>query len=108
MIRTGIRLIDANGKVLRQKPNLVSGYPAEAFFMGWFAGKAALYLCNTLFHTERLREIGGFRSKHNLYDDTMAVMRLAAKYARIDIPDIKASARVHESELGFTAKIKDQ
>lgn len=37
----------------------------------------------------------------------MAVMRLAARYGRIDIQDIKASTRVHEFEMGFTAKISE-
>ena len=107
MIRTGVRLIDANGQVLRERPNLVGGFRTDDFFRGWFGGKAALYLCNTLFHTEKLRGIGGFRSKYNLYDDVMAVMQLASKYGRIDIQDIKASARVHVSEMGFTAKISE-
>lgn len=61
MVRTGIRLIDANGKILRERRNLVKECEINGFIKDWFSGKAALYLCNTLFHTEKLRSIGGFR-----------------------------------------------
>jgi glycosyltransferase involved in cell wall biosynthesis len=107
MVRTGIRLIDANGKVFSERLNLLKGCGIEDFIRGWFAGKPALYLCNTLFHTDKLRAVGGFRSQYNLYDDVMAVMRLAAKYRWIDIQDIKATTRVHELKMGYTAKISE-
>jgi hypothetical protein len=107
MVRTGIRIIDANDQLLSERSNLVKGYGVDDFIRDWFAGKVALYLCNTLFHTEKLRAIGGFRSKYNLYDDVMAVIRLAARYRSIDIQDIKATTRVHELEMGYTAKISE-
>jgi glycosyltransferase involved in cell wall biosynthesis len=107
VILTGVRLIDAKGRVRSERPNMTSGYPTDAFFRAWFAGKAPLYLCNTLFNTKRFREIDGFRSKHNLYDDVMAIVQLAAKYGRIDIHEIKASPRLHESKLGLAAEIAD-
>jgi glycosyltransferase involved in cell wall biosynthesis len=107
MVRTGIRLINANGQVLRERSNLINNCGINDFIKGWFAGKAPLYLCNTMFHTEKLRSIGGFRSKHNLYDDVMAVIQLASKYRSIDIQDIKATTRVHELEMGFNAKISE-
>lgn len=104
---TGNRLIDANNQLIRETPNMVEGFSTDGFFRGWFTGKIALYLCSTLFHTQRLREVGGFRSKHNLYDDVMAQVQLAAKYGRVDIQDIKASARVHESKMAFAAEINE-
>ncbi len=105
IIRTGTRVIDANDQILRESPNMVGGYSTSDFFRGWFAGKTAMYLCSTLYHTERLREIGGFRSKHNLFDDGVTMVHLAAKHRRIDIRDIKASARVHEAELSFAESL---
>jgi glycosyltransferase involved in cell wall biosynthesis len=105
IIRTGVRLIDAKGRVLHEMPNMIGGRSTDAFFREWLAGRVPFYLCNTLFHTRRLREIGGFLSKHCLYDDVMAAVRLAAAYGRVDVPDVKASARQHESKLGFTADI---
>ena len=107
VIRTGIRTIDANGKVLGERLNMAGGYPTDAFFRAWFAGKAPVYLCNTLFHTKRLSELGGFGSKYNLYDDAIAHMVLAAKYGRIDVQEVKASARLHEAEMTFAADIHE-
>lgn len=107
VIRTGVRVIDAHNRVLSEYPNLAGGCSTAEFFCGWFSGQTSIYLCNTLFHTARLQDIGGFRSKHYLYDDSRAVLRLAAEYGRIDIPDVKASARLHHAELGFAAKIGD-
>jgi glycosyltransferase involved in cell wall biosynthesis len=107
IIRTGVRVIDANGHVISERPNMVGGCSTADFFRGWFTGQTPIYLCNTLFHTARLQEIGGFRSRHFLYDDDMAIMRLAAMHGRIDIPDVKASARLHHAELSFAAKVGD-
>jgi glycosyltransferase involved in cell wall biosynthesis len=107
IIRTGVRVIDADNRVISERPNLAGGCSTADFFCGWFTGKTSVYLCNTLFHTARLRETGGFQSKHCLYDDSMAVMRLAAVYGRGDIPDVKASARLHHAELGFASRVGD-
>ena len=70
-------------------------------------GKTVLYLCSTLFHTKRLKEIGGFKSKHNLFQDVMAEVQLVARYGRIDTKDIKASFRRHHGEMTFAVKVKD-
>jgi glycosyltransferase involved in cell wall biosynthesis len=107
IIRTGTRLIDSEGKVIAESTNNVVGFSTEEFFLGWFTSKTALYLCSTLFHIKRLREIGGFKSKHNLFQDVIAEVQLAARYGRIDIRDIKASFRKHHGELTFAAKVRD-
>jgi glycosyltransferase involved in cell wall biosynthesis len=99
IIRTGTRLIDADGKILHEVPNGAVGLSTEAFFRAWFSAKTPIYLCSTLFHTERLRKIGGFHSKHNCYQDTMAVVQLAAQHGRVDVPDVKASFRRHPGEM---------
>ena len=107
IIRTGTRLIDADGKVIREIPNIAAGLPTDAFFRAWLSAKTALYLCSTLFNTKRLREIGGFRSKHNCYEDGMAEFRLAAKYGRVDVPEVKASFRYHEGQQAFGRSIDE-
>jgi glycosyltransferase involved in cell wall biosynthesis len=95
VICTGTRVIDSNGKLIGEAPNLAGGLPTEAFFRGWFTGEISLYLCNTLFHTEKLRAIGGLRSKHYLLDDAMAIVQLAAAFGRADVKEVKASFRRH-------------
>jgi len=99
MIRTGMRWIDTLDTVRGEVPNRVGGLPLEEFFLGWFKGRTPMHPCNTLFNTKRLREIGGFRSKHNVFDDVIAVVRLVAKYKRVDVPDVKASYRHHPQQL---------
>ena len=107
IIRTGMRTIDAHGDIIAQVANDVVGLPLDAFFRRWLAGKTPIYCCNTLFNTHRLREMGGFTSRHFCYPDTMAIFRLAAQYGRIDIPDVKASFRFHGDQAGFARKISE-
>ena len=107
VIRTGTRVIDYMSNILYEIPNMVGGLSIEEFFRGWFANKTSLYLCSTLFHTERLKEIGGFKSKHNLFQDVIAEVRLAAIFGRADIQDVKASFRKHGSEGTFSAKTRN-
>ena len=107
VIRTGTRRIDSEGKVSREFPNMAKGLSTDAFFRAYFSGKAASFLCSTIFNTKRLREIGGLYSKHNLLEDVMAEMKIASKYGRFDIQDIKASFREHDSELTWSATISD-
>jgi glycosyltransferase involved in cell wall biosynthesis len=105
VIRTGTRIINSEGKVLLERPNLFKGLSTEDFFKAWFAGKSPLFLCSTLFNTNHLKEIGGFKSKHYLFDDVMAIVQLAAKFGRSDIKDIKASFRNHPDEMTFKVKV---
>ncbi len=105
IIRTGTRVIDSKGRVLSETLNRVGGLSTEEFILGWFAGKTIVYLCSTLFNTARLREIGGFKSKHHLYQDVMAELRLASKFGRADVEDVKASTRIHDDKMAFAAKV---
>ena len=107
IIRTGMRLIDADGKIIREIMNTVGGLSLGEFFRGWFALKTPIYCCNTLFNTQKLRETGGFESKHFCYPDTMAIFRLAAQGSRIDVREIKASFRIHGGEAGASRKIAE-
>ncbi len=106
LIRTGTRLIDSNGKTLKEMPNDVVDVSIEDFFLGWFTNKTALYLCSTLFHTDQLKATGGFKSRHNLFQDVVAEVRLASSHGRKDVKGVKASCRKHEGELTFEARVK--
>jgi hypothetical protein len=107
LIRTGVRLINAESTMIGVMPNEAAGLSTDAFFQAWFAGKTAVYCCSTLFNTDKLLKIGGFKSRHYIYPDTMAVFRLAAWQRRIDVSDAKASYRIHGGEVGFSRKIAD-
>ena len=103
VILTGVREIDSNGNILSASHNTVGGCTTVDFILGWFNRKLPLYLCSTVFNTERLKQLGGIRSKANKYDDVVAYVQLAAKYGRVDIFDIKASFRRHSSNIGDDA-----
>lgn len=107
IIQTGTRLIDPEGTVLWDVPNLAAGLSIDGFFREWFSGQVPIYLCQTLFNTRRLREIGGFKSRHNCYDDTMAVLLLAAKYGRVGVSEVKASFRSHGDQSALATNITE-
>jgi glycosyltransferase involved in cell wall biosynthesis len=107
IIRTGTRIIDENGSVLRLRPNMADGLSTEDFFLSWFENKTALFFCSTVFNTHMLKQIGGFQSKRNLFQDGIAVVKLAANFGRLDISDIKASFRRHSAEqITHSAKVR--
>lgn len=106
IIRTGMRRIDSEGKVIGEKENLVGGLPLDQFLLGWFNGKTPMHLCSTLFNTNKLIEIGGFKSKNNLFQDVFAEVILATKFGRIDIREIKASFRNHPDQNTNSANVK--
>jgi glycosyltransferase involved in cell wall biosynthesis len=107
IIQTGTRQINSKGTVLGEVPNLAAGLPVDAFFRKWFSRQAPIHLCHTLFNTDKLRQIGGFKSKHNCYDDSMAVVLLAAKYGRVDVREVKASFRFHGDQNGLAINISE-
>lgn len=82
-------------------------FQLQIFFLGWFADKISLYLCSTLFNTRRLKEVGGFQSKTNVYQDVVAYVLLAARFGRIDIQDVKASFREHASNMGKSVGVSN-
>jgi glycosyltransferase involved in cell wall biosynthesis len=105
LIRTGMRWIDRHDNVCGEALNRVGGLSFEGFLLGWFTGKTPMHPCSTLFNTKRLKAIGGFHSKNNLYDDVIAEVKLAAKHNRVDIPDVKASFRHHPNRLSTSQQI---
>ncbi|MGH9460611.1 MAG: glycosyltransferase, partial [Vicinamibacteria bacterium] len=107
IIRTGTRLIDAVGAVQRQVFNRVGGWSTADFFLGWFSGATALYLCSTLYKTQGLQDRGGFQSPRRLFNDAVATVRLAAQLGRADVYDVKASFRRHGSSGGSVSGIRE-
>jgi glycosyltransferase involved in cell wall biosynthesis len=107
VIRTGIRIIDENGTVVHEAPNRVKDLPFEEFMLGWFNNRTAWYLCSTLFNTGKLRGIGGLRSRHNLLQDGVAIVKLASTGKRLDVEEVKASFRKHSGEITFAVKVRD-
>ncbi len=107
LIRTGLRVIDANGTVVGEIRNQAAGLPAPDFFLAWFAGRTSLYLCNTLFDTALLRYVGGLRSRHNLFQDVMAQVRVAGVSRRVDIENVHASTRSHPGQHTYSAKVME-
>jgi hypothetical protein len=61
-------------------------------------------MCSTLFNTGKLRGIGGFSSKTNLYQDVVAEVKLAARFGRKDVREVKASFRRHDDNRGSAAR----
>ena len=92
-VRTGVRYINEHGTVKQEIPNRVMGSSREDLLRSWFRSKTGFYLCNTLYHTAHLREVGGWRSLHNLLEDNYALVKLLARWDHADIEAIKASYR---------------
>jgi glycosyltransferase involved in cell wall biosynthesis len=108
MIRTGMRRIDPEGNVTKERPNLVGGLPTKEFFHAWFrGGQTPMHLCSTLFNREGLLEVGGFESVKHLWCDVVPEVRLAARYERVDIEEVKASFRIHALKNSAAGKVKD-
>jgi|SRR5687767_5683003 len=97
IIRTGVRVIDHRGATLRESKNVIDAVSLAEFYQAWFAGRTNWYLANTLFNTRQLKAEGGFRSPYHLAEDGFAIARLA-RFGRVDLPDVKASFRVHAGE----------
>jgi glycosyltransferase involved in cell wall biosynthesis len=92
-IRTGVRAIDHAGRVVKEVPNRLIGHSVEDFLRSWFRARTGLYLCNTLYRTKYLREIGGWHSLHNLLEDNYALVKLLARWDHGEVEAIKASYR---------------
>ncbi len=97
LIRTGIRWIDQDGKVLYTRENPGSGLSTDDFFISWFKGKVPMHLCGTLFNKKGLQEIGGFNGEFGAWNDVSAEVEMAARFSRVDVNDIKGSFRRHSS-----------
>lgn len=105
LIRTGIRLVHADLSKKAELKNRLLGPTTDDFIFSWFADMTPPYLCGTLFNRKGLQEIGGFKSKHNLFQDVLAEFKLAHKMEKVDIEEAKASFREHSGEITVNVKI---
>ena len=106
LIRTGTRLIDGEGKLIREVPNFAGGLGYNDFFRGWMRGEFTSYVCSTLFNTRLLQDIGGFQSHHGLFQDLIVNARLIARAGHCDVEGVKASFRRHEENYGNAADLR--
>jgi glycosyltransferase involved in cell wall biosynthesis len=105
LIRTGTRLLDGDGSVLFERPNKADGLSLADFFLAWFDNKTTLFVCSTLFNTRHLQDIGGFQSRHCLFQDVITEAKIIAKHGRLDIEEVKAGFRKHDENMGSAAKV---
>jgi len=98
LIRTGVRVIDQNGRVLAEKENTLGGLASEDFLLAWLDREMPMLLCGSLFNARGLRETGGFNSKHQLFQDVLAEFHMAARYGRMDVREVKATFRRHSGQ----------
>jgi glycosyltransferase involved in cell wall biosynthesis len=106
IIRSGVRVIDANNVVIDESRNEVAGLSTGDFFLAWIDGKTSQYLCGTLFNTQAFQGIGGLRSRHNCFQDVMATFRVLARQGRVDVPAVKASTRQHGAKWTHVARVR--
>jgi glycosyltransferase involved in cell wall biosynthesis len=106
VIRTGTRIIDARSRAVRNIPNQIAEDSPTALCRAWFNGKISFYFCSTLYNTQRLKQNGGFYSKHNLLQDCSAIIELAVQAKRIDIAEVKASFREHANYVLYGRILK--
>ena len=104
-IRTGVRSINAAGEILKETPNHLLGPTREDFYFSWFGSKTATYLCSTLYHTDRLREVGGFDSLHYLLEDNYALVKLLEHWDHGNVTDVKASYRYTYDQRTYSVPV---
>jgi len=112
IIRTGTRVIDSNGNILRERKNIAGGLPSEEFITTLLSGKLNMYLCGSIFNTKNLKEIcdsygiwTGTKYRH--WEDVYAEIQLATRFPRIDVEEVLASFRKHSSQLTFRVNIRE-
>jgi glycosyltransferase involved in cell wall biosynthesis len=104
-IRTGVRAIDSNGRVLKEHLNPIEGSRPEDLYRAWFRSQIGLFLCNTLYRTAALREVGGFRSLHQLLEDNYALVKIMGRYPYLDVPEVLASYRYTHDQRTFQVPV---
>ena len=104
LVRSGTRIIDKEGVTLSELPNQAGGLSFDALVLAWFGSRTAPYQCSTMYKTHVIQSFV-LHSRHQLLDDVATFFRVAAICERRDIPEIKASFRLHAEELTATSEI---
>ena len=107
IIRTGTRMINEVGETVFERLNKSGGLTFVELLRAWFRNETTFYLCSTLINTRALQEVGGFHSRHNLFQDVGAELKVAASLGRVDIEEAKAGFRTHDGNMGAAARIRD-
>lgn len=105
LIRTGTRMVDNAGNVLKEPRNEVDTNDPDDLYEAWVTGRAAFYLCSTLFNTAALRSVGGFRSKNNLFEDGIAIIEIAHRWPILNLREAHASFRQHGDQRTHAAAV---
>lgn len=106
VIRTGTRIVDADGHILRNAPGSQAAGSAADLFARWFEKRTAFYFCSSMFATKLLREAGGLHSRHNVLEDCTAILDLASMTGHVEIPLVKANFREHANYAQYGRKLR--
>ncbi len=106
VVLTGTRILDADGRTLKERLTPRSRIDDANFVLRWLEGEVPLYLCSTMYNTAFLRRSGGFASPGNLYDDVAATLTVMLRHGRVCVPRIEAGFRRHAEQRGSGAAIR--
>jgi glycosyltransferase involved in cell wall biosynthesis len=108
-VRTGVRLIDSNGKVTERYPNYAVGTSGSEAVLKWIRCRNFWTLSSTLYEADALRDIGGFSEKEfPLTCDCHATVKIALLQHRgVEIKPVKASFRRHEESITNRLAVND-
>ena len=96
----GVRIIDGEGGVNSEVASPPDGLGGAGLFAAWFERRLSFYFCSTLFHTESLRALGGFSTPEGLFQDVVAIARLASRAGYVGVPGAGGSFRRHDANRG--------
>jgi glycosyltransferase involved in cell wall biosynthesis len=106
VIRTGVRVLNETHNVTLPLPNRFKGLTALEVFR-IYCDSAYLTFCNALFHTRKLKDLGGFQTPNYLSVDAAANLFLTVKHGSIEIEGVKATFREHASNFSNTTEIQN-
>jgi glycosyltransferase involved in cell wall biosynthesis len=107
LVRTGMRIIDDSGDTVRTLRNSSHATTLREFVSDWFHAVTSPYCCNTIMNTEALRSAGGFNSRHNVFQDVLAQVKVAATHGCTNVADVRASFRQHDGNMGSAALLRN-
>lgn len=99
-VRTGNRLINGEGNVIRECANGAAGTTGVDALLAWMRCQNYWALSSTLYETAALRQIGGFPTSDFPHTfDCHATANIALHHGGIELEPPKACFRIHEGEL---------
>lgn len=99
-VRTGTRLIDAEGTATETFPNGAAGTSGVQAVLEWMQSSNYWTFSSTLYETDVLRQTGGIDVPgFPLTCDCHATARIALRGGGVEIEPVKASFRLHEENI---------